>query len=411
MYLKLLTPHFENASSNAIVLDSTPNILSMGRRVEEGEYSFIWLTGFSPCMILPPSADDYVVLQVSRGLPVLTPDSWLYSHKPELAVATCGVEMEDGDPIIRRSGLMPTMSTEEDGIEVDDFEIPLGSGFTGSAAATGAGGDLSQAHTRVPNGVATGAGSGGGATMASECEDYCCKPCTPSRTIGVNTDRPPPLVDSSDSEDEEPSCPNKDDEYWEDQYESPLREDFRHVSDLRAHQLTHKPARADCDGCNISKSRRKPHFKGKSSRLPDCWGHTYTMDTVYMKDWMGCGSVSGYTDAFTGYDLYSGWKNMDGTDSKDEEQFTYLLKHVKGADRIQNIYCDNWKAFPRACREVGATCEFSSPGIPETNGVIENINGDILQGTRALLFTAGLPGCFREPGTASMRTPRFGSGV
>ena len=36
----------------------------------------------------------------------------------------------------------------------------------------------------------------------------------------------------------------------------------------------------------------------------------------------------------------------------------------------------------------------SLPGAPQTNAVVERLNGDILDGTRTLLARAGLPACF-----------------
>ena len=171
----------------------------------------------------------------------------------------------------------------------------------------------------------------------------------------------------------------------------PLRRDLRHARDLSDHERTHKPSRPDdCDGCRIGKARRKPHYRGRSERTPQQYGDILTIDNVYMQDWMGCGSVNGFTEAFNSFDLYTEWKSCGGHGIKDTEETFNLLNHIKGSDVIKNVYCDNWRSFPPAVKRLGATCELSQPGIHETNGVIERINGDILAGTRATWMFLGL---------------------
>ena len=55
---------------------------------------------------------------------------------------------------------------------------------------------------------------------------------------------------------------------------------------------------------------------------------------------------------------------------------------------------DNHQSLIKACKELKIVPDFSQPGMPQTNGLIESTNGDILAGTRAQLVEAGLPGCF-----------------
>ena len=70
------------------------------------------------------------------------------------------------------------------------------------------------------------------------------------------------------------------------------------------------------------------------------------------------------------------------------------IKEFLGPDCITAVYMDNHPSLIKACKDLGITTEFSQPGVPQTNGLIESINGDILRGTRALLIEAGLPACF-----------------
>ena len=76
------------------------------------------------------------------------------------------------------------------------------------------------------------------------------------------------------------------------------------------------------------------------------------------------------------------------------EDVTMKLREFCGNQRISAAYIDNHQSLIADCKELKIVTDFSQPGIPETNGLIESSNGDILAGTRALLVEAGLPGCF-----------------
>ena len=47
-----------------------------------------------------------------------------------------------------------------------------------------------------------------------------------------------------------------------------------------------------------------------------------------------------------------------------------------------------------ACKNLKLRAEFSQAGVPRNNSVIERTIGDTLEGSRALLRSAGLPVCF-----------------
>ena len=58
------------------------------------------------------------------------------------------------------------------------------------------------------------------------------------------------------------------------------------------------------------------------------------------------------------------------------------------------MYADGAGSIVKACRIERINLEESQPGVPQSNGVIERANGDIVSGTRALMMQAGLPDCF-----------------
>ena len=80
--------------------------------------------------------------------------------------------------------------------------------------------------------------------------------------------------------------------------------------------------------------------------------------------------------------------------SYEADEVAMKLREFRGCQKIRSAYLDNHPALVKACKELKIVTDFSQPGIPQTNGLIEGTNGDILSGTRAQLVEAGLPGCF-----------------
>ena len=76
------------------------------------------------------------------------------------------------------------------------------------------------------------------------------------------------------------------------------------------------------------------------------------------------------------------------------DEVVLKLKEFCGNQKIKFAYMDNHLSLVKAVKELSIAPDFSQPGMPETNGLIESTNGDILAGTRAQLVEAGLPGCF-----------------
>ena len=58
------------------------------------------------------------------------------------------------------------------------------------------------------------------------------------------------------------------------------------------------------------------------------------------------------------------------------------------------MYSDQEDSIRAACRNLKLKSEFSQPGVPRNNALIERTVGDILEGARTLLRTAGFPTSF-----------------
>ena len=58
------------------------------------------------------------------------------------------------------------------------------------------------------------------------------------------------------------------------------------------------------------------------------------------------------------------------------------------------MYSDQEDSIKAACKNLKIKSEFSQPGVPRNSAMIERTIGDILEGARTLLRTAGLPAMF-----------------
>ena len=118
------------------------------------------------------------------------------------------------------------------------------------------------------------------------------------------------------------------------------------------------------------------------------------MDHVYMRDHWGMPGVGGQRDLLTFLDRGTACKYAMPVDSKSAHDTYMAIKTLTGDDEIDRVYCDNHKSLIRALHDLGIVNELSQPGMHETNAIIENMNGDMLAGSRTSLFQAGLPSCF-----------------
>eukprot|EP00974_Lingulodinium_polyedra_P109584 10601828-Lingulodinium_polyedra.AAC.1 len=63
-----------------------------------------------------------------------------------------------------------------------------------------------------------------------------------------------------------------------------------------------------------------------------------------------------------------------------------------GDDPVNWMHTDNWGAVIKACEARGLLVELSQPGAPQTHAKAERCNQGVLDGLRATLAIAGLPG-------------------
>ena len=86
-------------------------------------------------------------------------------------------------------------------------------------------------------------------------------------------------------------------------------------------------------------------------------------------------------------------------DSKTSTRVIESIKFLTGRRKIQQVYSDKAPEFIKASRCLGIAHETSTPGVPQTSGIIERCNQLIIGGTVTTMVVAGIPPCFRSYAT------------
>ena len=164
----------------------------------------------------------------------------------------------------------------------------------------------------------------------------------------------------------------------------------------KEHLLFHKPYNPYCDGCNAAKMRDVRHFKGAYDRKQTSWGESLTCDHLDSRADVG---LTGDKQAVVIKDLFSKLRDIYPARSKDVIGTEWSIADFVG-DRTakrsyhQTMYSDQEEAIKTACRNLKIKSDFSQPGVPRNNSIIERSVGDVVDGTRTLLRTAGMPTMF-----------------
>lgn len=415
-----MSPIFDD-NCEFYIMKSSPTVISVGKRCLHYGYYFIWLPGKQPVMVMPTK--QIVLLDVENNIPYLREDGLHVRHRD------------------------PTSIYDLSGVWIDkDGSVQIGT-FSKSPAAAAAPRDpepclvprpklMRSTSCQVSWGDHVGhVDSMGGCTEEEQqgMRDICDEGITHVDAAPVPLKRPSKKSDGiSDDVIEEPECMlgheshdmSDDIEDAEEQNETtigvnrteeivqapPLHRyspQSRHQAQVHLdpsllvgplsirHQCTHKPADPHhCETCRIALARQVRRFAGAFKRHLENYGDIITLDHVKMVDWMNQPGITGKHDALNTLDLKTRFKTSDAVNSKNTLQTYTLLNHIRGNDYIHIIYSDGWKAFTKAAQMLNIPHEKSQPGQPQTNAIMERCNQDILRGTRAVLYGAGLPTCF-----------------
>ena len=338
----------ETHRGDAYVMRNSPNVLSVGLRCNHQGYSYIWLTGKTPCLILPSLT--ILPLDVIGDIPYLLADG-LHTKRldPEEITALTGVMIDNDGRLVLAPDFLGTY-VEAAAVEGEEAVQEEPSSHSGSPPP------------KVPKGK----------SLKKKDEG------TGDGTEGESTEAPPTGDDLTelDTDDEDAQAVS--------------RSLKNRAASLR-HRLNHKPALSEeCDACMVGKTRAARKYKNRSERQPNTYGEIWTIDHVHMNDKQQPG-IGGYDQFLTVKDRATGRKYAPPVRSMNAEDTFDELNHIRGDDEVDRIYCDNWKSFKKACKWLGVMRENSQPGVHETNAIVERANSDTLSGIRVTCVEAGHP--------------------
>ena len=87
--LSMSTPALGAEESRAYIMEKSPSALSVGQRVMNKGYSFVWIKGKKPCFILP--REGVAVTSVRRNCPYYDKDTTVYEYDDERLPDLCGI--------------------------------------------------------------------------------------------------------------------------------------------------------------------------------------------------------------------------------------------------------------------------------------------------------------------------------
>ena len=313
------------------VLESTPNVLSLCKRVLYEGYSFKWMKDQPPTLILPNGKE--VTLVLINDVPYL--DTSSLNHNEVCAAATkhiipkmiaCPAESDNDEPNPE------TMS--QDRIDDPAFDIKI----------------------------------------------------DPANNQQQEVQQPP----SEDEPDEE-----RDPDYdgWEDFYRlEDGKIDWKKEATSLRHLMTHFPKNKYCLACQMAKMEHKRHPRKVSKPPKDPqFGRRITSDHIISKNEQSK-SLMGDTAAIVHHDLDTGDTDIWAVADKRAELAELTFREFLGPDvTISHLHSDSSPELIKAAKDTGLFHDPSTPGIPEANGVVERQGRFVLEGARTVLEQAGVP--------------------
>ena len=100
------------------------------------------------------------------------------------------------------------------------------------------------------------------------------------------------------------------------------------------------------------------------------------------------------TEALILYDHYTGWLQIFPMAGRTGLQVALCLHKFLGSKKCKRIFSDRAPELIEGAARWNIVHDFSLPGCPQSNGVIESCVGKVSRGTRALLAASGLPETF-----------------
>ena len=169
-------------------------------------------------------------------------------------------------------------------------------------------------------------------------------------------------------------------------------EDWKADAITLRHLMTHLPKNPYCPHCQRAKMEnvRLYRKRGAGGHGADNFGDLVTADTMVLKGLRDRG-INGEADAVVFYDLATSWIDVMPVMSRSDSNTVDAFNRFAGSRcDVKMMHTDQAKELVSACKELRWIHEWSTPGMPKTNGIIENKVKLVLHGARVLLRQAGL---------------------
>jgi len=162
--------------------------------------------------------------------------------------------------------------------------------------------------------------------------------------------------------------------------------------------MTHFPKNPECKYCNSAKATNKPHRKLTEQQkmdvalrgdIPVNFGDLITVDHFFTRHPSSRG-IHNEECGMVVFDKGSKFIYVYGQDSNLEFYVQRDMIHFVGPkDAVRSFYTDRAPEFKAVAEALKWPRPTSTPFRSETNGVIEERNRRVLEGTRTALATAG----------------------
>ena len=118
------------------------------------------------------------------------------------------------------------------------------------------------------------------------------------------------------------------------------------------------------------------------------FGDLTTADTMVLRGLKDRG-FHGEADAIVFYDLATDYLEVLPVQSRSRSNTLEAFRRFAGGQTLKLVYSDQAPELKNAVTTLGALHRLSTPGMPKTNGLIENKVKLVLHGARVLLRQAG----------------------
>ena len=159
--------------------------------------------------------------------------------------------------------------------------------------------------------------------------------------------------------------------------------------------MTHFPKHPGCETCNLAKAQKKRAARVDKMKVsessgppPKVFGDLVTADHVVFSTRDKSHDDKRYLLSI--YDRATQWVEATPCPSKDRATTKMALRDFVGSSPLKMLYSDNSGEIREAAKDLGWLHDTSTDNRPQTNGVIERQNRNILEGLRATLYESGL---------------------